>query len=159
MHLGQMQKEEIAAGIVQGKSQDEIAATIGMNQCTVSRALKTKEVNALIEAGFKELSGSWSKAVSNVKTLVEDYDKPIPEKYGKKELQKKEHGFKASIKLLESMGIVPSNTQPIYIQQNFQQNNNTFISPIVSKAIDMAIQDVAIDAPVFDVSCVDESDK
>jgi hypothetical protein len=158
MHTGQMQKEIIAAGVLQGKTDLQIAKEAQIDRSTVNRHRnKSVEVNALIEAGFKELSGSWSKAVKNVKVLVDDYDNPMPKEYSKKDLQKKEHGFKATMSLVESMGLVPSHSQPVYIQHIMVQQNNQFVSPVISRAIDQAINSIIIEQPKYEVAEDDDT--
>ena len=156
----QYEREQIAAGVIAGDSQNTIAEKIGMSEATVSRAInKNAEVNALIAAGFKELSGAWTKAVKNVKQVVEDYDKPIPDQYTKFDLLKKEHGFKASERLIESMGLLPSHSQPVYIQNILNVSNNQFISPIVSRAIDRAMSEVVLERPKYELLEDNEDNK
>lgn len=152
MHLGQMQKEEIAATMLTTGNQSEAARRIGMSPATVSIALRNdKELKAMIDAGFKELSGSWSKAIKNIKSVVDDYDTPIAELDGiqaKVALQRKEHGFKASERLIESMGLLPGTGQPTYIQNILVQNNNQYFSPLTEKALDQALN--TIDAEIVE---------
>ena len=140
---GQMQAEKIAAGVLNGDSQSAIAASIGMSQPTVSRAIsKDVRVKRLIEDGVQVITDVLPKALDNIKYCVESFKNEMPKDYGKAELQMREFGFKASERVMSLVGLGDSHSQAPAIQQIFIQQNNNYFSPVVDRALSAAIVDI-----------------
>lgn len=143
MHCGQMQKEIIAAGVIEGLPQSKIAAKIGMNQATVSRAINNDtHVKKLIEEGVQVLTNALPKAVGNLVHAANKFQDEMPKDYGKAELQMREFGYRSSERIMDLVGLGASHAQAPMIQKIFVQTNN-FMTPIVNRAISMVIDDVA----------------
>jgi phage terminase small subunit len=100
-----------------GSTLQEIASKEGVHESTISRKLSKPEVKAYLEELQARLvSKTLSKAVDNIHEVVEGY-KTAPD-----ESKRCEHGFKASLRLMESTGLLTSNQQSIYIQQIYNDN-------------------------------------
>ena len=118
-----------------GQTLENIGNLNNLPLTTTHRRLQRPEVKALIERIQAELiETSVPIAADNIKHAVEKYKEPattitVTDKKGNtKELpyvdeQLREHGFKASQRLLESVGILPSHTPSVLIQQIFNQND------------------------------------
>jgi hypothetical protein len=153
-----MQKEEIAAGILQNQSMQEIADKIGMSDTTVCRVIHNdSEVRELINSGSKKLlTTALPTAINNIHSVIEDFNTPIPPDSNiRHQLQRRDQGYDASVKMLQSIGTLPSHAPSTYVTNIMVQTNKTFITPIVSAAIDHAINSVSnevIDVPIYDIS-------
>jgi predicted transcriptional regulator len=113
-----------------GCSQEEIAATMGVSQSTVSRRLQSEELKALIEkVQFELMEETATVAKDNLVHAIKSY------KTSKEDPQLREHGFKATQRVLESMGILPTHTQSVFIQQIFN-DNRTQIAPVIRQVLD-----------------------
>ena len=113
---------------MQGMSQRQIEASTGINDATVARRQAKPEVKAYIEDMHQALiTSSLHHSVSNIHHAIRSYqsDAILHVKddegriYDKVDTQLRDHGFKASIKLLEATNILPSQATSIYIQQIF----------------------------------------
>lgn len=147
--MDRMQKLVITTNAIAGLPQTEIAEKVGVSNATVCRYLQKEKIKNIIEAAQSKIAARALKpALDNVVGLIQDYSKPIVDPESKYELQRKDHGFKASKMVLESAGLIgatPSHT----VNQVFVQNNQQYISPVVDRALEMAMktpQDVVIDA-------------
>lgn len=125
MALGLRQKDiETADQYLSGKTMEDIADIQDINKSTVSRRLTRPEVRKYIERIQEQfLTDNAEIAASNIKTVIANYQTS-------KDIQDKEHGFKASIRVLESVGILPAPTQSIVYNQINQSTN--IISPAIS---------------------------
>lgn len=131
---------------IEGKSQTEIAAILSVDPSTVSRNLSDESIKAKIAYCRNELvAKAYSKSVDNVVKVIEDYQTPAA---NKDELVRREHGFKASLRVMESMGLIESRTQPAFVQNILVQNNNQYISPLTEKALSQAL--TVVDAEIID---------
>ena len=108
---------QIAEDRANGATLKEIASQNGFHESSASRKLSKPEVKAYLEELQARLvSKTLSKAVDNIHEVVEGY-KTAPD-----ESKRCEHGFKASLRLMESTGLLTSNQQSIYIQQIYNDN-------------------------------------
>lgn len=147
-------KNEIYDKALIGMPQKDIGKKLGVSQTTVSRLLRDDQVKAVIEKCKAELvERSYETAVNNVIGVIEDYEKPVQlDDKGRvkgDDFQRKEHGFKASLRVMESMGLIESRTQPAFVQNILvQNNNNQYFSPLTDRALSQAM--TAIDAEIID---------
>ena len=121
----------IAEARVSGKSLQEIATPANVHESTISRRLAKTEVREYIEHLHQDLiASSLGKAVGNIYHAINSYVtgatiKAIT-KDGKEidltDTQLREHGFKASLKLAESVGILPAQAQTILINNIYNDN-------------------------------------
>ncbi len=141
----------IAQAHMEGKSPQAIANGLGIPREDVATALRTKPVKALMkELKDRLIYTSLPKAVSNVEEVIQDFSNPVELDIDLKprsdSLQKKDMGFKASMKLMESAGLITSSQAPVYITNI---NNSVNITPIINNLLDNELKSVmkpAIDA-------------
>lgn len=125
-------KDFIAGALVAGISQEEVALKLGVNQSTISRFSSKEEIKTAIEEEAKSLLEVLPDAVGNLKDLVRGMkDIPISES------KARELALKASFRVLETGGILPSHAPAFYIQQIFNRTNN-FVSPNVERLLALA---------------------
>ena len=108
---------QIADERIQGATLQEISSVRGLHESTISKKLSKPEVKAYLDKLQSELiAKTLPQAVDNIHQAIEGY-KTAPD-----ESKKCEHGFKASLRLMESAGLLTSNQQSIYIQQIYNDN-------------------------------------
>lgn len=121
----------IAEARVSGKSLQEIATPANVHESTISRRLAKTEVREYIEHLHQDLiASSLGKAVGNIYHAINSYVTGATIKMITKDgttiditdTQLREHGFKASIKLAESVGILPAQAQTILINNIYNDN-------------------------------------
>lgn len=123
----------IALEYTHGKTQQEIANELNIGQATVSRKLNKAETKAYIEQVQAEfLSKALQTSADNIVSVIEGYkdsssSDPIS-------WQKREHGFRASSKVLESVGIFSGHAQSAYIISIFNSQTN-IISPVIQQLL------------------------
>ena len=114
-----------------GESVEKIGAATGFHHSTVSRTLNKPEIAAKIEALQERVANElFEQAVDNIKHAVEAYKQPQVIL----DPQLREHGFKLSQRIAESMGILPTQHQSILVQNVFNQTN-TISSPLVDQIL------------------------
>lgn len=114
----------LTAGILQiadermnGATLQEIASKEGVHESTISRKLSRPEVKAYLESIHQRIiTEGISKATENLIHAVNSY------KSKNADHQLKEHGFKASIKLMEASGLLPGQQTNVYVQQIYNDN-------------------------------------
>ena len=148
-------KQKVAVLASTDMTNQNIADTLEVSRSTVQRVLRDSEVKSIIEDCKKTLvEKAYQKSVENVVHAVENYqNKEEKDQNGKLDgqtYQLKEHGFKASVEILKSMGLLSSNA-PSFVVNSLNVQNNTFISPLVSKAIDLALDNIACDVPKYEL--------
>jgi DNA-binding Lrp family transcriptional regulator len=127
-----------------GESTREIAPHVGVSPATVQRRLRNPEVRAAIEAVQAQLTEQWlSKSAGNIAHAIEHYrDKAeiVIDGKGKPHIQTdfqlREHGYRASIKVLESVGILASPAPSIFVQQIFNTQVNNFSDAAAQSILD-----------------------
>lgn len=132
--------EVLPVEIASGKPQGQIALENNLSRKTVNQYASKPDIRAKIEAiqarlaneAYTAVADNLIGAVKAYKTLKGD----TPET-----MQRRDHGFKASVKVAESMGILPSHSQSILVQQVFNTQNN-FISPNVARLLEIADADI-----------------
>jgi hypothetical protein len=99
-------KEQVVQGLVAGKSRAEIGRAVGISRSQVSRFANRQDIQKECEAQYERLMESVEDAVKNLAREVKGM-KEIP----KEDTKNRELAYKASLKVLESAGILPSGTQ------------------------------------------------
>jgi hypothetical protein len=80
-----------------------VARSSGVSQSTISRLANKQDVKVLIQAETMKLMEAVPQAVENLKSLVYEMAE-IP----RKEIKRRELSFKATTKVLESVGMLNS---------------------------------------------------
>jgi hypothetical protein len=117
---------KIAEARARGESLKSIGSQVGMSHVAVLKRASKDEVRNIIEDLHEKLiTESLGTAVSNIKHSIDQYKlHPVTDQDIKITLQLRDHGFKASQRLMETAGILPVNAPTTtYIQQINQQNN------------------------------------
>lgn len=131
----------LTAGILQiadermnGATLQEIASKEGVHESTISRKLSKPEVKAYLDRLQSNLiEKTLPIAADNIHHCIESY------KTKDQDSQAREHGFKASLKVMESAGLLPGNQQSIYIQQIYN-DNRTETPDIVRELFSRVVQ-------------------
>jgi hypothetical protein len=64
--------------------------------------------------------------------------------------QRKEHGFKASLEVSRSIGLLPSHTLAPQITTILNVQNNQYITPVVMKAIKLSLASSELELPKYE---------
>jgi predicted XRE-type DNA-binding protein len=124
-------KEQIAKALAGGQSQAIIAQAVGVSQPTISRLANKGDVRAMIERQSLSLLEGVPQAVENLKAQINEMPNIPPEQVKRKEL-----GLKASIKLLESAGLLNTpSPSPTFV--NIINARTTIISPVVERLLEL----------------------
>ena len=135
---------------VNGATLQEISTPRGIHESTVSKRLSRPEVKAHLERLQSSLiEKTLHLAVDNIHQVVDGY-RTAPD-----ESKKCEHGFKASIRLMESAGLLTSQQQSIYIQQIYN-DNRTEIPDIVKELFQRVTSNDGSNQSYLDAEVVEE---
>jgi hypothetical protein len=133
-----VQEMQIAEQRVQGKSLRQIEASTGINDATAARRLSKPEVKAYLEKLQAALiNKTLPKAVGNIHSVVHKY-LTAPD-----DSKRCEHGFKASLKVMEAAGLLPGNATSIYIQQIYNDNRTEVPESIAEIILSLTHRDQA----------------
>lgn len=111
-------KMDIAAQLAAGVPQRVIAAQYGTIQPTISKIANKDEVRALVEQLREELiTECGAKAKENIREFIHSTDP-----------DDKDYKFKASVKVMESIGALASHTQAVTINNLYAQHNDIHLS-------------------------------
>ena len=127
---------EVTAALASGLSQTQTAELTGISRPTVNILANKPDIKAKIEAiqsriineAYEDVASNLVEAVKDVRRLTE------PDPVSR---QRRDQGIKTTWKIAESMGILPSHSQSILVQQVFNQTNN-FLSERADHLLDMA---------------------
>ena len=117
---------QIAEARAKGESLATIGNQVGMTKQSVAQRIDKDEVRNIIQSLHESIiTESLGTAVQNIKDVIRDYRLTPPDDQDVKlTIQLRDHGFKASQRLMETAGILPVNAPTTnYIQQINQQNN------------------------------------
>jgi hypothetical protein len=124
--------------------QRSIASQLNTSASTVNRIIRDPEVKAKIDACRSRIAAeTYEQATNAVIKLINDYNQPVEVDINGRikadVYQSREHGFKAICKTVESIGIWPSQSPSLFIQQVYNTENTLNISsPLVDRAINQA---------------------
>lgn len=141
-----------AALTAAGQSRRDVAGRLGVGKSSVQRA--TQSAREIIEAIRDDLIHTTAKtAADNIRHAIKAYKDKASDS------QLRDHGYKASQKLLETIGILPSHTPSVLIQQVIQ-GDQIQITPELAQSIrdGWAAQARDVDNPVDNTSlCIDSN--
>jgi hypothetical protein len=121
MALSTEQNLEIVKQAAEGVSIRKSAAAIGISPVTVEN--KRKILREMIETvRQKVIDEALEKSAENIIGVIKGYKENKAQNKG--EEMEKSHGFIASMKNLESAGVLASNIQSLTIQQIYNDNRN-----------------------------------
>jgi hypothetical protein len=115
----------------------EIGEATDLHFTQVARLLKKQEVRDIIRQCETAIAArGYKRATDNIIKAIEKYDPDSPcDGEDKSAMQLQEQGFRASLKVVEGMGLTPSNALAPMVQQINVAVSNQFISPIVDEML------------------------
>lgn len=133
----------VAAHLAAGGTQKAIANQLGVDPATTCRIANKPATKELINQIHNDIiAQALAPAKDGIIKLIQDYYKPYDteldpvtgqQKKTALSLQRKDHGFKAINRLLESVGVFPSHSTSVLIQQIFA--SGSFDVPEVVKQL------------------------
>ena len=113
---------QAAAQTAAGLPRRQVAANLGTSTSSVQRA--TKSAKDIIEAIRDDLINHTARqSADNIKHAITAYRNKDSDS------QLREHGYKASTRMLETIGIYPSHTPSVLIQQIINDTTNVAATP------------------------------
>jgi len=126
------QEIEIANHEIAGIPRAKIGAAVNLSETSVRRHLDKAEVADYIASAKEQLiSQSLPKAVSNINHAINSYQDKESDKL------LRDHGYKASITIAESVGILPSHAGSINIA------GDVVITPVIAQIMQQFSQTLA----------------
>ena len=136
---------------------NQIAEQLGCSKQYISKIKSKPEIKALVEQCQAEAIAKTAKAATdNLIHLITNYKSNKCET--EKDRIEKSHGYKATERMAENIGILPAHTQSVYIQQIFGESK-TVIDADVLNIIDRYAGDntqIEVNPDVIDLLPVDE---
>lgn len=134
-----------------------IAAQVGCSHQYIAKIKSKPEIKALVEQCQAEAIAKTAKAATdNLVHLITSYrNNPCETEQQRIE---KSHGYKATERMAENIGILPAHTQSVFIQQIFGEGK-TVINADVLNIIDRYAGDntqIEVNPDVIDLLPVDE---
>ena len=118
-------KDQVVKRLLTGESQGSIAKDIGVDQSLISRWKNRDDIKKFIEEESLRLLESVPDAVDNMKTLV-----ALMKNLPMDDHKNRELSFKATKKILESSGLLPTVKTSTHYQTIINSENIT-LSPLV----------------------------
>jgi len=115
-------QDNIIKRLANGETQTAVAHSLGVSQAAISKFASNPEVRELIRAEALKLIGNLPVATDNIRHLIENMQ-------GSNDPKMKELGYKASLKVLETAGIIPGQSSS-YVFNTFIDNRQE-LSPVV----------------------------
>lgn len=119
-------QENVIKRLANGETQTAVAHSLGVSQAAISKFASNPEVRELIRAEALKLVGNLPTATDNIRHLIENMQ-------GSNDPKMKELGYKASLKVLETAGIIPGQSSS-YVFNTFIDNRQE-LSPIVRELL------------------------
>jgi DNA-binding transcriptional regulator LsrR (DeoR family) len=122
-----------------GATQREIAQSAGIGLATVNRTLRREDVRALVEAEHSKLLAGLPNAREAVSNLISQYHAYVQSMNTTNlptnmDPDDKKQAAKFISRLLESVGIFPSLTQSILVQQIYTQSTQS-VPPQIAQVL------------------------
>jgi transcriptional regulator len=134
----------IASRLAKGDNQKSIAKEFDLSQQHISYISQKDHIREIVERAHERLINSTlSKAVENLDYLVDGY-KTTGDK------QEKEHGYKATEKVLEAAGLLSSHAQSIVHQTYIAQQTN-ITNPLIDELINKHFGGKVLAKPVWEI--------
>ncbi|HHT9145684.1 MAG TPA: hypothetical protein ACFYD4_08415 [Candidatus Wunengus sp. YC61] len=137
------QDVEIAEARAKGQTLQEIANTHGLDPSVPCRRLQRPEMIELVERLHADLiNTSLDTSIDNLRHVVKVYQ-TTP----KDDPQLREHGYKTSVRIAESVGILPSRTPSTLVQQIYNQSGDITITTELDQLSQFLRHQWSVDAP------------
>lgn len=134
----------IASRLAAGATQTAVAKEFGLSQPMVSVISSRDDIKDIINRAHERIiTSTLTKAVDNIDHLVTGYKTT-------KDKQEKDHGYKATEKVLEAAGLLSSHSQSIVHQTYINQQTNV-MNPIINELITKHLDGYALSKPVWEV--------
>ena len=129
----------IAVARVNGATLRDIEPIVGLDHSNVGRKLNTEQIKSLIDQlNHNLINTSLQTATENIQLAIDQYKPQAQAKPKDRDSQLREHGFKASQRILEAVGILPSHAPSVMIQNIY--NGNTIVSNDLGKLLTSIFQ-------------------
>ena len=130
----------------EGKSNVAIASKLDVHPATIGRIVNREDIKARIDYCRDLIAKeAYAKSVQNVVQVINEYNDPTDDPDNKITLQRKQHGFTASMKVLESIGIVSGNSMAPTINNILNIQNSNIISPVVENLLKQSLASLSMD--------------
>lgn len=129
-------KKQIAESMATTNNQAETARQLGVHKSTVCRIVKEDDVRVMIETEQLKFLTSLPNARENIQHLVDNYRQKDESGLPILDKEERDKAWKSSMEMLRSAGMLPSNSMSIFIQNTYNQQNNTILSPIIKELLE-----------------------
>lgn len=138
--LNTEQKAQAIAMYVAGASQTEIGRRFDIDNSCISRMFQKPDIKEIIENANTELIlRTLNPTIENIHWLITNYRKTTINEDGKSvsvlSKEQSNHSWEAQKEVLKATGITPYPTQPIMVQNIFNDNRQQLISPVMWEVI------------------------
>jgi hypothetical protein len=135
-------REKVVRDLDLGRNKAEIAREVGLSRSQVSRYSQREDVRAELENLWMRLVEVAPDAVTNMQTLVRGMKKS-------KNVKDRELAYKASLKVLEGTGILPSQA-PTVLVQNIINNQTNIMDARSQEILSRYMAEDVLDAEVVE---------
>lgn len=134
------QKAQAIAMYIEGTPQKDIAKGFGVSQQAISQMFCKDDMRQIIESANQELIlRTITPTIENMHWLVTSYRKTTVNEDGKSVpvlcKEQLNHAWDAQKEVLKATGITPYPTQPILVQNIYNDNRQQLISPVMWEVI------------------------
>lgn len=134
------EKAKAIAMYIAGSPQKDIAKCFGKSQQAVSQMFSKDDMRQIIETANQELIlRTITPTIENMHWLVTSYRKTTIDEDGKTvpvlSREQLNHSWDAQKEVLKATGITPYPTQPVMIQNIYNDNRQQLISPVMWEVI------------------------
>ncbi len=137
-------RDKVIKDLAIGRNKAEIAREVGLSRSQVSRYSQREDVREELESLWVRLFEVAPDAVTNLQTLVKGMNK-IP----RRDTKARELAYKASLKVLEGIGILPSQS-PSVLVQNIVNNQMNVVDARSLEILSRYLAEDSIEAEVVD---------
>lgn len=134
----------IAKRAVDGATNAQISREFDISSGRVSQILNREDIKDIVDRAHARLvSHTLPTAVENIHHAVLQYQTT-------KDKTEKDHGFRASEKVLESAGLLAGNSTSI-VHQTYIETQTNVMSPVIEKLLQKHFQGFILDKPVWEI--------